>query len=323
MAPRAERILTQQRHEARYPRQLGAVLAPGAHRRALYIRIRHEPLRATILGTLKCQELISRRLKPVLVRCAIVACGALAACAGQGPSQPDARVADDANTAGPDAEIPCTADLSNTYYADFDGDGYGSPDLIAVDCTRPDRFVDNSLDCDDADSRNNPDGIELCDGLDNDCNAETVENCLSFCSPQVRDSDVYLFCAQPRIFSAAKSACEAEAMHLVRIDDQVEQSWISDQRIIAFGNRPNVWMGGSDAAIADTWVWHDGEPFWQGRANGAALGELFALWGGGEPNNDNGSEACGIVGNNAIGYWDDRPCNHIYRFVCERDAEVL
>ena len=38
-----------------------------------------------------------------------------------------------------------------------------------VSCSQPEGFVDNSDDCDDSASEANPSGVEVCDGLDNDC----------------------------------------------------------------------------------------------------------------------------------------------------------
>jgi hypothetical protein len=244
-------------------------------------------------------------------------------CEGTQPSFPDASPpANDASS--PDAgDLPCSAEDSQTYYADFDGDGYGSPELTAVDCTVPDRFIDNNLDCDDGDTRVNPDGIELCDGLDNDCNAATAETCLNACTPQVRDTEVYLFCAGQVTYSVAKTACVAEGMHLIRIDDLVEQNWMSAQRTPAFGAPARVWMGGNDANAEGVWVWHDDLQFWQGGAGGAAPVGVFSHWRGGEPNNGDGVEDCGTVDDNAAGRWDDRPCNQVHRFICERDSEDL
>jgi len=58
------------------------------------------------------------------------------------------------------------------YYRDFDGDGYGDQNMIADTCITqaPVGFVSNGLDCNDNDDTINPDGIEVCDAIDNDCN---------------------------------------------------------------------------------------------------------------------------------------------------------
>ena len=59
-----------------------------------------------------------------------------------------------------------------TYYLDADGDNFGDA-LASLDtCLTepPTGYVSNNLDCDDGDSSLNPDAVEMCDGIDNDCN---------------------------------------------------------------------------------------------------------------------------------------------------------
>lgn len=62
-----------------------------------------------------------------------------------------------------------------TYYADGDADGFGSAS-DAVDATaRPDGYVSNSTDCDDANSNIYPGASENFDSADNDCDGEIDE----------------------------------------------------------------------------------------------------------------------------------------------------
>ncbi|MFH1469957.1 MAG: putative metal-binding motif-containing protein [Pseudomonadota bacterium] len=68
-----------------------------------------------------------------------------------------------------------TVDASTNWYADADGDGYGNPDDIIVQCLRPDGYVHNADDCDDTDAAISPDGTEYCDGVDNDCDGDIDE----------------------------------------------------------------------------------------------------------------------------------------------------
>ena len=65
-----------------------------------------------------------------------------------------------------------------TWYADADADGYGDPDAPATGtCGEdPEGYVDNDLDCDDHDATINPDGVELCNGLDDDCDGSADED---------------------------------------------------------------------------------------------------------------------------------------------------
>ena len=65
-----------------------------------------------------------------------------------------------------------------TFYADNDADGYGDPDASASgDCDDdPSGYVDNADDCDDDDPAVNPDGTELCNGVDDDCDGQADED---------------------------------------------------------------------------------------------------------------------------------------------------
>ncbi|MEC7987191.1 MAG: putative metal-binding motif-containing protein [Myxococcota bacterium] len=56
------------------------------------------------------------------------------------------------------------------WFADVDEDGYGDPNSTIASCTQPSGHLDNSLDCDDSNPAINPDAIESCDGIDNNCN---------------------------------------------------------------------------------------------------------------------------------------------------------
>jgi hypothetical protein len=65
-----------------------------------------------------------------------------------------------------------------TWYGDSDGDGYGGHQFQAVACEAPDFFVANDDDCDDLDADANPDGVEVCDGADNDCDGVVDDSAL-------------------------------------------------------------------------------------------------------------------------------------------------
>ena len=61
---------------------------------------------------------------------------------------------------------------SIVFFLDGDGDGFGNPSLDEAisSCGAPAGYVDNTLDCDDANAAIHPDATEVCDNdVDNDC----------------------------------------------------------------------------------------------------------------------------------------------------------
>ena len=76
-----------------------------------------------------------------------------------------------------DADDDCDGDVDEeavdapTWYADADGDGYGDLDAPFTDCDPPPAHVADASDCDDGAFEIHPDAAEVCDGLDNDCDA--------------------------------------------------------------------------------------------------------------------------------------------------------
>lgn len=72
-----------------------------------------------------------------------------------------------------DCDAEADEDLrKQQYYIDSDGDTWGDPNLDRgiVSCAPPLGYVENKLDCDDTNSATSPDGIEICDEIDNNCN---------------------------------------------------------------------------------------------------------------------------------------------------------
>ena len=68
-----------------------------------------------------------------------------------------------------DEDDSLLADTTTTYYADNDRDGYGDEDMSVDACLAPVGYIDVAGDCDDGDANINPEGSEICDEIDNDC----------------------------------------------------------------------------------------------------------------------------------------------------------
>ncbi len=59
--------------------------------------------------------------------------------------------------------------VGQTYYIDYDGDGYGVDAVSQVACSQPTGYSNTNTDCDDLQAASNPGAIEICDGIDNSC----------------------------------------------------------------------------------------------------------------------------------------------------------
>jgi hypothetical protein len=205
------------------------------------------------------------------------------------------------------------------WFRDDDSDGYGDEATAVERCDQPDGFVAHAGDCADDDALVFPDAVERCDGLDNDCDPTTPETCPSGCVAVLRPGVErrYLFCRTGTSWNEARAVCENEAFSLSRIDDVVENDWIRSKatELAAFLDGA-IYIGGTDQDAEGTWRWRDGDQFWQGGSNGAAVGQLYSGWRSGEPNND-GNEHCAELYSD--GTWNDEKCNTLRSFVCERD----
>jgi hypothetical protein len=63
---------------------------------------------------------------------------------------------------------------ATVWYLDSDGDGYGSPDSIAIECDQPSGYSTNDEDCDDTNASVNPGATETKNEDDDDCD-DTVD----------------------------------------------------------------------------------------------------------------------------------------------------
>ncbi|NOY28270.1 MAG: hypothetical protein GXP62_20615, partial [Oligoflexia bacterium] len=80
-------------------------------------------------------------------------------------------------------------DVQDVWYADTDGDGEGDPDSTISACNPDVGFVGNSTDCDDTNPTVNAHGVEICNGIDDDCNGEIDEDSALDASTWYTDAD--------------------------------------------------------------------------------------------------------------------------------------
>lgn len=99
------------------------------------------------------------------------------------------------------------------YYTDTDGDGFGDPAGRVTACTQPAGTTTNADDCDDAEAGVNPDAVEVCDDIDNNCDDKIDNNAVDV-ARWYTDRDGDGFGAGP-----ATNACDAPANTAANADD--------------------------------------------------------------------------------------------------------
>ena len=99
------------------------------------------------------------------------------------------------------------------YYGDFDGDGFGSTEEVFQSCEVPDGYVSNSLDCNDENEAINVTAVEVCNGIDDDCDTQIDEEVQTVYFIDI-DGDTYgnssvsiLACMQPVGYTQDDTDC--------------------------------------------------------------------------------------------------------------------
>lgn len=78
-----------------------------------------------------------------------------------------------------------------TFYADYDGDGYGNNAFPLLSCDTPASYVANNLDCNDLNASIHPGASELCNSIDDNCNGLVDDGIPFYSYYQDYDMDGY------------------------------------------------------------------------------------------------------------------------------------
>jgi hypothetical protein len=118
-------------------------------------------------------------------------------------------------------------DVSQTYYADTDEDGFGDESVTTEACSSPSGYVTNGNDCDDGNAAAYPGALEYCDGFDNDCDGDVDEDS-TFTWYADADADGFgdaensvVDCAAPTGYVADDTDC----------DDSAPQAWPGNEEV--------------------------------------------------------------------------------------------
>jgi len=158
---------------------------------------------------------------------------------------------------------------------------------------------------------------EVCDDLDNDCDAiaDNPGACSQSCAGVVYDGHPYMFCWQRLSFYDAEALCVSKGMHLVRIDSDAERDFVRTE-LLRHSTGAWPWIGATDRGNTGVWRWLDGTAFWRGGADGAAESGSYTSWSTGQPN-DGGQDHGQRCVQQVSGGWNDLACAIREEFVCE------
>jgi hypothetical protein len=151
---------------------------------------------------------------------------------------------------------------------------------------------------------------ELCNGLDEDCDARIDEAGCDGCEPREIAGGTYLFCVTDRTWADARTDCVGRGYDLVVLDDAIE-----DRAVWAEARALRVidwWIGLQDMLSEGTYVWVDGRTIWSG---GAAFG--YTNWRTGVPKGLDFQDCAELDGEGSDGLWADEGCGRALPYVCE------
>lgn len=130
------------------------------------------------------------------------------------------QVDNDCNGKLDDADSALDTSTGTLYYRDADTDGFGAASTTTRACHKPAGYAESSTDCNDALAAVNPSALEVCDQIDNDCDAliDTADSSVDLTTAHTyyRDADSDAFgtaattmiaCSAPSGYVAAMGDC--------------------------------------------------------------------------------------------------------------------
>ena len=153
---------------------------------------------------------------------------------------------------------------------------------------------------------------ELCDGIDNDCDASTNDVCPTGCKGFVAQGVGHMACENKVAFSFAQLTCLKQSMNVVAVNDASENAEMLEQGK-ALGDF--IWLGAQDQQKNYTLSWPDGTVI---ATNGVAMPGVYNDFASGQPSGQ--GEYCLHMETNtngAEGTWSSTSCTGTAPFICE------
>src|SRR5262249_31068276 len=72
--------------------------------------------------------------------------------------------------------VKIASPLLNPFYADADSDSYGNPNVMVMAASAPTGYVADMQDCNDSNPNIHPGAIDLCNGIDDNCDGYSDED---------------------------------------------------------------------------------------------------------------------------------------------------
>ncbi len=200
-------------------------------------------------------------------------------------------------TAGATTGEDCLPGMSpKPWYIDQDDDGWGVGDPVLA-CTRPAGHADQVGDCDDQIGAVNPESLELCNDLDDDCDGllnefSVINKKCGPCTLLEQGGVAWWLCVDSPPWEAARTACQQFGADLASVHGPEEDIWLVDQLTLigvdTSAADTTVWLGmrRDDAVQYDCiaskngWIWTDGSAV------------DFVDWGGPQPDNHPTADGC-------------------------------
>jgi alpha-tubulin suppressor-like RCC1 family protein len=146
--------------------------------------------------------------------------------------------------------------VTTTFYRDMDMDTFGNPAMPMSACSAPAGFVANNQDCDDTNSMRRPGAMELCNGIDDDCDM-MIDDGAGTTWFRDNDGDNYgiaaatmVACARPAGFAPMSGDCN-DASALVNPGATETCNGVDDDCDAAIDDNICVWGCGAGGACDD------------------------------------------------------------------------